>query len=129
MSGGHFDYNESSLCTSVFGWGIYMEYGLDRKETKENSRIAGQINPLEDRQISELVYDVLCLIRSYDYYKSGDTGEELYRSDVAYFKKKWLETSKSEIDKRTVDNILQSAKEEIYKTIGFERKDAENETV
>lgn len=127
MSGGHFGYKETSLCGEIFGWGIDAEYGLEKKKIKTNSRVAGQINPLEDRQISELVYDVLCLINSFDYYKSGDTGEECYRSDIVYFKKKWLETSKSEIDKRTVDDILQSAREEIYKMLGFEGGDKLNE--
>ena len=59
MSGGHFDYNDKRLKNDMFGY---------EHEYK---------NPLEDREISNLVYDVLTLLHVFDYYKSGDTGGKI----------------------------------------------------
>ena len=72
MGGGHFDYNDKQLKNDMYGY---------EHEYK---------NPLEDREISNIVYDVLTLLHVFDYYKSGDTGEENYLIAKDKFKKKWL---------------------------------------
>lgn len=72
MSGGHFDYVDARLKDEIFGW--------DDKFS----------NQFEDREISELVWDVLNLIHEFDWYKSGDTCEETYLKAKAAFKKKWF---------------------------------------
>ena len=72
MGGGHFDYQDRQLKNDMFG------YDHEYK------------NPLEDREISNLVFDVLTLLHVFDCYKSGDTGEENYIKAKDEFKKKWL---------------------------------------
>ena len=72
MGGGHFDYVDKQLKNDMFGY------------DHENK------NPMEDMEISNIVYDVLTLLHVFDYYKSGDTGEENYLIAKDKFKKKWL---------------------------------------
>lgn len=86
MSGGRFNYAQSSLCWELYP-ALNVDYGDDGHK---QSRMARKFNPFEDREVSELVWDVLCLIHSLDWYKSGDTGEDTYKDDVEWFKKKWL---------------------------------------
>jgi nicotinamide riboside kinase len=74
-------------------------------------------NPFEDKLISELVYDVMCLIHSYDWYASDDTGEETYRADVNYFKKKWLNMHDEKRVRELIDEELAEIKEELLKAL------------
>ena len=67
MSGGHFGYLDSRLKDEIFGW-------TDKPE-----------NVFEDREISELVFDVLDLIHEFDWYYSGDTDKETYLEAKAEF--------------------------------------------
>lgn len=69
MSGGRFSYLNSSLKSEIFGW-------TDKPR-----------NVFEDKEISELVWDILDLIHEFDCYASGDTGEESYLACKAEFKK------------------------------------------
>ena len=72
MSGGHFCYMDSSLKNEMFGY------------------VDAPHNVLEDRELSELAWDLLELIHNYDWYKSGDTGKQTYLDAKANFKKKWF---------------------------------------
>lgn len=78
MSGGRFNYMDNTLKNEIFGW-------TDRPT-----------NVFEDREISELVWDVFDLIHSYDWYASGDTCKETYLKDKAEFKKEMVFQSWSE---------------------------------
>ena len=117
MSGGHFNYNNDMLCREIFGWEVDPNYG-DRgfKQSKK----ARRINPLEDLVISELVFDVFCLLHSYDWYKSGDTCEETYRKDVKYFKDKWLSKMRVSRTKEIVDDEIDRLREELYQTFNLD---------
>ena len=106
MSGGHFEYLDSRLKDEIFGY-----------EDKVK-------NVFEDREISELVFDVLDLIHEFDWYYSGDTGKETYLEAKAEFKKKWLSSRGVRI-KRTIDTALDEVRTELYETYGIE-KDGEN---
>lgn len=100
MSGGHFNYIDGNLKSEIFGW--------TNKPT----------NAFEDREISELVWDVLDLIHDYDWYASGDTCEETWLKKKNAFKKKWFSNRGVRI-RQIVDNALQETKDELYKTFGF----------
>lgn len=100
MSGGRFEYTDSRLKTEIFGW----------SDTPHNV--------FEDREISELVWDVLELIHEYDWYASGDTGEEDYLKAKEAFKKKWFGDRDVRIQ-RIIDDALKECKDELYKTFGF----------
>ena len=102
MSGGHFEYLDGRLKDEIFGY-----------ENKVK-------NVFEDREISELVFDVLDLIHEFDWYYSGDTGKETYLEAKAKFKKKWLSSRGVRI-KRTIDAAIAEAKTELYETYGIEK--------
>lgn len=101
MSGGRFNYTDSRLKDEIFGW------------ADEPS------NVFEDREISELVWDVLNLIHDYDWYASGDTGKETYLKAKAEFKKKWFSNRGVRV-RRIVDEAIEQCKNELYDTFGLD---------
>ena len=101
MSGGRFDYADSRLKDEIFGW-------------SDKPR-----NVFEDREISELVWDVLNLIHDYDWYASGDTSESAYLEKKAAFKKKWLQTPPEERIKRIVAEAVGDLRQELYKNFNI----------
>lgn len=114
MSGGHWNYRNDYIADEIFN--IYPDYG---KRGFEKSALARKYNPLEDKQLSELAWDLFCVLHSYDWYACGDTCEETYRKDVDYFKKKWLKPQTEEYVRREIDETLKEAKEELYKMFGI----------
>ena len=100
MSGGKFNYLDNTLKSEIFGW------------TDEPR------NVFEDREISELVWDILDLIHEYDWYASGDTGKEKYLSAKKAFKQKWLSNRGVRV-RRIVDEAIEQCKTELYETFGM----------
>jgi hypothetical protein len=109
MSGGHFEYLDSRLKDEIFGY-----------EDKVK-------NVFEDREISELVFDVLDLIHEFDWYYSGDTGKETYLEAKAEVKRKWLSNRGIRI-KRTIDTAIDEARAELYETYGIEEGERNERT-
>ncbi len=97
MSGGHFDYKDSALKIEMFGW-------ADRPT-----------NVLEDRELSELAWDLLDVIHAYDWYVSADTCKETYLKAKNEFKKKWLSNRGVNV-RRIVDEAVTELKAELYET-------------
>lgn len=89
MSGGHWDYQNDSLANTIYQH-CYPDYDLADERVKEISAIARKENPLDDKDLSMLLYDLLCILHSCDWYRSGDTDEAQYKKDIQYFKEKWL---------------------------------------
>lgn len=89
MSGGHWDYQNDSLANAIYQH-CYPDYDLADERVKELSIIARKENPLGDKDLSMLLYDLLCVLHSCDWYRSGDIDKEQYKKDVQYFKEKWL---------------------------------------
>lgn len=124
MSGGRWNYNQCNLGYDMFP-GCDVCYGLgDDEKSKyrnytESVKLARKLNPMEDRQLSELVFDVLCLIYSADWYKSGDTGEDTYLEDVKYFKEKWLKQKPEQAVKNEIDKSMEETRHDLYKTFGM----------
>lgn len=100
MSGGRFDYVDSRLKDEIFGWA-------------DEPR-----NVFEDREIYELVWDVLNLIHDYDRYANGNTCKETYLKSKAEFKKKWVGNRDVRV-RRIVDEALKQCKNELYETFGL----------
>lgn len=100
MSGGRFDYVDGRLKDEIFGWTDVPR------------------NVFEDREISELVWDVLNLIHDFDWYASGDTCKETYLKAKAEFKKKWFGDRGVRV-RQIVDDALKQAKDELYETFGL----------
>lgn len=74
-------------------------------------------NVMEDDEISELVWDVLELIRVFDYYKCADTGRDTYIKRKNEFKKKWFGNRKIRLEK-IVDKKIEQLREEVKEMIG-----------
>ena len=102
MSGGLYDYRDSMLQSEMFGW-------LDEGEPIPNV--------LEDREISELTYELLNLIHIFDLYRSGDTGKDSYLKEKDKFKKKWLSNRGVRV-KRIIDAGIDELRKELYETYG-----------
>lgn len=115
MSGGRFNYADRHLASDIFN--VWSEYGMGDEDYKDNVKKVKRRNPFEDKLISELIYDVFCLIHSYDWYASDDTSEETYRKDVNFFKKKWLKLSDEKRIRQYVDDELEFAREELIKAL------------
>lgn len=123
MSGGHFDYKNDYLCHEIFGWGVYPDYGdAGFKRSKE----ARRLDPLDDIVLSELVFDVFCVLHSYDWWRSGDTCEETYRKDVQTFKDKWLKQLREERIKEIIDDELNVVRGRLYNAFYPNTKEKSN---
>ena len=105
MSGGHFEYTDVRAKNEIFGY-----LGDEPKK-----------NVFEDREISELVWDVFQLIHDFDWYKSGDTCKETYLTKKAEFKKKWLGKRPAKV-KQLIDEAIAEAKQELYETYDIQEK-------
>lgn len=114
MSGGQFNYSNDGTAREIFGWRVDIDYDLAKRQ--DDARFVARVDPLKDRELSELAYDLFCLLHSYDWYRSGDTGEECYRRDVEFFKQKWLGRSAEQ----RVDFLVDRAIERVRATAGEE---------
>lgn len=100
MSGGRFNYTDSSLMDEIFGF-------------SEKPK-----NVFEDWEISQLVWDTLELIHDYDLYVCSDTCEETWLKAKQKFKRKWFGSSRRDRLKKIIDDTAEEFKKEMYKTIG-----------
>lgn len=126
MSGGHFEYSNDRAARDIFGWDCGANYGLGDERYLRSVRGARKVNPLENKILSELVFDVFCVLHSFDWYKSGDTGEEQYKADVKYFTEKWLKTPLNLIQEREIDSAVEELRKELYRTILGKGEDYED---
>ena len=124
MSGGRWNYNQCNLGYEMFP-GCDVCYGIGNDERNKyrnysgNVKLARKLNPMEDKQISELVFDVLCLIYSADWYKSSDIGEDYYREDVKAFKEKWFKEKPIDLVKDEIEKSIIELKDELYVAFGL----------
>lgn len=102
MSGGCFDYLDNRLKSEIFGYCC--------QEPK---------NAFEDKEISQLVWDMLDLMHEYDWYASGDTSKETYLEAKAEFKKRWLSNRGVRV-KRLINESIDDLKKELYETFKLE---------
>lgn len=102
----YYEYKTSDLLSEIFGWN-WSEHPYK--------------NPLEDREISGLTYDLLSLIYTFEKYKEGDWGEYRYLDAKTAFKKKWLETGRKFRAQKVIDEALEDCRKELYKTYGIEQ--------
>ena len=65
-----FDYRDAQFKNDVFGYS-WSDEGWNGRDV------------LEDRELSEMLFDLLNLMHDFDWYKSADTGEEDYLKEKA----------------------------------------------
>lgn len=107
MSGGRFKYKDSELKTELFGW-CGSEYW-----TPAN-------NPMEDVELSDLVFDVLELVHELDWYQCGDSDQNDYIDAAKKFKEKWFKQSRTSRLKHYIDMSIEDLKKQLYEAIGEE---------
>ena len=116
MSGGYWNYKNDYLLNEIFGYNVDANYDIDSEENKQNRRFVIHSNPLEDVEISALVYDVFCLLHSYDWAKSGDTDFDVYLKDVAEFKKRWFKKKREDQIREIIDICTDNLRQELQRT-------------
>lgn len=114
MSGGYWNHMDKTLVNEIFNYYTDNTWGLFGKEHDEQLKKAIKLNPLADPEISGIVYDVFCLLHSYDWAESGDTDMDAYREDVAAFKERWLNKDRSLQVKEIVDTCIENLREDLY---------------
>ena len=120
MSGGYFDYNESGFCHNIFGYDVSIPRYHDEQWAKEyetERKTAVRLNPLKDRELSEMLFDLLYIVHQCDFYLSGDTGEDTYKEERDWFKAKWMKGDRAQRLKGYVDALIGDVRQECYDMI------------
>ncbi len=125
MSGGYWNYENDVLAHEIFGYHFDFECGLEGSEHDFQYEEAVKKNPLKDRELSALAFDVFCLLHSFDWAESGDTDWDNYHSSVFSFKKRWFEEIRSEQIRRIIDISILDLKNDLYRTF-IEESEKEN---
>lgn len=120
MSGGRWNYTNDVLVHEILGYYFDVGYGLDGKEHDRYLKDAIHENALADPEISGLVYDIFCLLHSYDWAESGDTDMNDYQKDVEIFKKRWFKKARKDRIKEMIDISTEKLKEDLYQAFGVE---------
>ena len=85
MSGGYLNYQPYEIAGALYP-GLNLDYGDDgySQTTK-----AGKINPFGDIEISEMCWDMLCLLKALEWKNSGDIGVDTYEACLKDFAVRW----------------------------------------
>lgn len=118
MSGGCWNHTNDVLAHEILGYYFDIHYGLDGKEHNDFLKEAIHQNPLKDPEISGLVYDVFCLLHSYDWAVSGDTCMGDYQQDVTAFKKRWFKKTRTAQIEEMINICTENLKADLFKTFG-----------
>ena len=120
MSGGEWNYSNDVLAHEILGYYFEVSCGLDGERHDTYLKDAIHKNPLDDPETSGLVYDIFCLLHSYDWAVSGDSDMDAYQADVAAFKKRWFKKTRKELIREIVDICTDNMKKDLYKAFGCE---------
>lgn len=78
-------------------------------------------NVLEDRELSNMTWDLLNFMQTFDCYKSGDCEKERYLTEKKVFKNKWFSNRGVRI-RSVIDTAIAELKEELYETYGITKE-------
>lgn len=97
MSGGSLDYLAYDIERKLFDYKADIHYSNINGEPEV--KIARKLNPMHDRELSEMMYDIACLLHGLEWSDSGDIGEDAYKEYKKKFKDKWFKrTDKDRIE-------------------------------
>lgn len=114
MSKGFYSDAQCGLAHQLFGWGMCLKPGeFGARQAKD----AREIDPLHDKQLSELCWDMLCLIESIDEYSCGTINADAYMEDVKRFKAKWLKPKGEELAKAEIDKSIEELRHELNRVL------------
>lgn len=96
MSGGSFDYGYTTIKYDYAGF-------------------------MQDREMDDLMEDIVEVMHDLEWWQSGDIGEKDYRETVKNFKKKWFKQSNNERIKKYINEELNQFKENLNCLLGDEK--------
>ena len=73
---------------------------------------------MEDEELNDLVKDLVNVLYELEWWTSGDTSEEKYRTTVKNFKNKWFKQNRDERLKSYIDDKIDKTKKELYNLLG-----------
>lgn len=98
MSGGSHNYIANEINKALFEDRFENRIDNHYKNVCDEkiARIARNFNPMHDRELSELMADVMCLLHGLERFDSCDIGEETYKECVSKFKAKWMHRTEND---------------------------------
>lgn len=75
-----------------------------------------------DRQLDEMMKDLVKVLHDLEWWQSCDTGEDTYRRAVTEFKKKWFKQTKIDVQKQ-IDSKFEQTKDELLKEFEYLKDD------
>lgn len=76
---------------------------------------------MQDREMDDLMKDIVKIMHDLEWWKSGDIDEEDYRETVKNFKKKWFKQSSNKRIKKYINEELNQFKENLNCLLGDEK--------
>jgi hypothetical protein len=73
---------------------------------------------MEDKELNDLIADIVQLAHDLEWYHSSDTSREEYIKSVRAFKEKWFKQSRTQRLRNYVDKAVEELKEELITMIG-----------
>lgn len=71
-----------------------------------------------DRQLDEMMKDLVKVLHDLEWWQSSDTGEDTYRRAVTEFKKKWFKQRKIDVQKQ-IESEFERTKDELMKEFKY----------
>lgn len=71
-----------------------------------------------DRQLDEMMEDLVKVLHDLEWWRSSDTGEDTYRMAVTEFKKKWFKQRKIDVQKH-IESEFERTKDELLKEFEY----------
>ena len=75
-----------------------------------------------DSEMNDLIIDLSKVLKSVEWWQSGDTSEDSYRKNLAEFKEKWFKGDRETRLKGYIDEQIQSTRKELYDLVGISVK-------
>lgn len=71
-----------------------------------------------DRQLDEMMKDLVKVLHDLEWWRSSDTGEDTYRRAVTEFKKKWFKQRKIDVQKQ-IESEFERTKDKLMKEFEY----------
>lgn len=83
------------------------------------------VGRMHDIELDALMKDLIPLLKALEWWQSGDTNQEDYRSAVKNFKDKWISTEPKDRVSRLIDEALADAEDKLKTSLLYklERED------
>lgn len=83
------------------------------------------VGRMHDIELDALMKDLIPLLKALEWWQSGDTSQEDYRSAVKNFKDKWISTEPKDRVSRLIDEALADAEDKLETSLLYklERED------